>query len=860
MQLKRYQQSALNALEFFCKKYSESGQISESFRLTREEYELPELPYAQYEGLDVPSVCFRIPTGGGKTLLAAHSIPIITKTLLNVDSSLVFWLAPSEAIVNQTLLALKDPHHPYRAYLDQQFPDRTVTVQTIAEAQSKAFDLTTELPIIIATIQTFAAENKEARKFYQENGAYLSFVDSLIEVPSLANAIKKSNPIVIMDEAHNAKTDLRVSKLLELNPSFMLELTATPQTVHREAEGKYASNILYAVSASQLKAEDMIKLPIVLETINKWEYAVTEAIQKRNELEELAKLEMIESGQYIRPIVLFKAEANRDESSITHEKMLEVLLSDHGIPRGEIAVHTGTSEDLKNVDLMSQDCEIRYVITVDKLKEGWDAPFASILAAVGNMTSSTAVEQLLGRVLRNPYAKKKTQSDLEKAYAFVASEETVSVIKSLKDSLIENGFEELEAEIHISASSNSNKAADNILGGLFTETTTLESFDIEVIPEKFKEHVNFNKDSKEFSILKPIAQKDTEEFLTVIKKAVSTPKDISIVEETLKSETITTMNNFASGLSVPNLLAKTKEGLFVFDKTILLEEIEWTDQEIATHAKLSEAEFQVRVKKDLTEIDISDSEKIKIRKLDTIRENLFNLNGDTLKLNDKEITKLIFQQIKSGKLQTLSSSKLVKFIHLIVLDLINTRGFTTIELKANLYLLAEAIFEKVKKIEAEVITKYYKSLFEDSEFFTIDAANVFTFDPDNYPTNAPIKDTGMYHKHYYKLIDKMNGEEAKFASYIDSLDEVEFWVRNLDRDPVNAFWLQTSTDKFYPDFIIKLKSGKILVVEWKGDHLKNPDSLEKEHLGLAWAGLDDNLGFTMIYSNDNMEAKLAEIM
>ena len=156
-------------------------------------------------------------------------------------------------------------------------------------------------------------------------------------------------------------------------------------------------------------------------------------------------------------------------------------------------------------------------------------------------------------------------------------------------------------------------------------------------------------------------------------------------------------------------------------------------------------------------------------------------------------------------------------------------------------------------------TWVYKGLFDDSEFFTVDPTKVFTFDPDNYPTSSPLKDS-PFKKHYYKLVDKMNNEEFKFASYIDQLDEVEFWVRNLDRDPVNAFWLQTSSDKFYPDFIIKLKTEKILVVEWKGDHLKNPDSLEKEHLGLAWAGLSNSLGFTMIYSSDNMEAKLAKIL
>jgi len=852
MQLKTYQELALQSLETFCKHYSETGFISESFQEARRKFELPEIPYAHYTGLEVPSLCFRIPTGGGKTLLGAYSIPLITKKLLNVDSSLVFWLAPTDAIVQQTLNILKNQKHPYREYLDQQFSGKTVNIMTVEEAHSKAFDLSSEVPIIIATIQTFSVEKPEGRKFYQENGVYQSFFDNLLETPSLYAAIKKSNPIIIMDEAHNAKTDLRVSKLIDLNPSFMLELTATPQTVHREAEGLYASNILYSVSASQLKAEDMIKLPIVLETINKWEYAIAEAIKKRKELEDLAKLEYIESAQYIRPMVLFKAESNRGNTAITHDKILDTLIKDHGIPREEIAVHTGNFNDLDNVDLMSQNCSIRYVITVDKIKEGWDAPFASVLATVGNMSSSVAVEQLLGRVLRNPYAKKKSKKDLEKAYAFVASKETVEVIKNLKDSLIDNGFEEMEAEIHISISPNSNKAADNVLGGLFNKTTKLESFDIEEIPEKFKEHINYNQATKEFSILTPISQKDSEEFKETVKKAISIPEEIEKIEEILEVETATTMNNFRDIFKIPKLMANTSKGLFEFEKSILLDEIEWTDQEIASNAKLSEVEFSIKVQKDLTEIDISESEKIQVRKLDSIKENLFSLTGEPIKLNDRDIVKLLLRHIDSSRIQTITPKKLARFIHLIVLDLMNNRGYSTIELKANLYLLVEAIFNKIKTLENKVIKKQYTSLFKEDSYFTVSPERVFTFDPDNYPASLPLK-AHSFKKHYYKLIDKMNEAEYKFADYLDNLEEVEFWIRNLERNPKYAFWLQTSTDKFYPDFVVKLKSGKILVLEYKGSHLDGSDSQEKEMLGLAWAGLDDNLGFALVYKNDYKE-------
>ena len=61
----------------------------------------------------------------------------------------------------------------------------------------------------------------------------------------------------------------------------------------------------------------------------------------------------------------------------------------------------------------------------------------------------------------------------------------------------------------------------------------------------------------------------------------------------------------------------------------------------------------------------------------------------------------------------------------------------------------------------------------------------------------------------------MNSEEAECAVFIDGLDEVEYWVKNLERSDY-SFWLQTCSDKFYPDFVVRLKDGRILVVEYKG--------------------------------------------
>ena len=116
-------------------------------------------------------------------------------------------------------------------------------------------------------------------------------------------------------------------------------------------------------------------------------------------LEAAAIVEQEKSGRYIRPIVLFQAQPKVGTESTTFDKIKKHLM-DFGIPEEQIAIKTADKNELKNVDLMSPSCPIRFIITVNALKEGWDCPFAYVLATVANKTSSVDVEQILGRVLR----------------------------------------------------------------------------------------------------------------------------------------------------------------------------------------------------------------------------------------------------------------------------------------------------------------------------------------------------------------------------------------------------------------------------------------------------------------------------
>lgn len=445
--LKEYQERTLETLTEYYRKCLQYKRANTAF------YDLTQRPYAAVEGLPgMPYVCLRLPTGGGKTFVACHAVGITASELLKTESPIVLWLTPSNAIRDQTLNALKNPNHPYRDAFES--ARHQVEVRTISEAlYLSPHILNMKTTIIVSTMQAFRVEDTEGRKVYEDSGALMGHFanlsdDILSELESdngkpaysLANLLCVKRPLVIVDEAHNARTKLSFETLARFNPSVIIEFTATP------AMEENPSNVLYTVSAAELQAEDMIKMPILLETKPDWKRLLTAAIAQRNALEIDAEREREETGEYIRPVMLIQAQPRRrDQDTLTVEVVEKCLLEEHEIPEDQIARATGEDKGLDDVNINDPKCPIRYVITVQALREGWDCPFAYVLCSVAEMRSSTAVEQILGRVMRLPKAQRKKQESLNSAYAFVASQNFYKTASALTDGLVQNGFEKQEA-------------------------------------------------------------------------------------------------------------------------------------------------------------------------------------------------------------------------------------------------------------------------------------------------------------------------------------------------------------------------------------------------------------------------------
>ena len=168
--LKIYQQKTLDVLSNYLHRCAIYKDVKRAYAETTLEEFKQEGIYNDAGFANIPYVCLRLPTGGGKTFLASHSIPIACKELLARDFSLVIWLVPSNAILEQTFNCLQDNTHPYRQVLNEYFSGN-VEILKVEDARSiSKGSLQSNTMLIISTFASWRVDRTEGRKLYQQNG------------------------------------------------------------------------------------------------------------------------------------------------------------------------------------------------------------------------------------------------------------------------------------------------------------------------------------------------------------------------------------------------------------------------------------------------------------------------------------------------------------------------------------------------------------------------------------------------------------------------------------------------------------------------------------------------------------------
>ncbi|RPH20557.1 MAG: restriction endonuclease subunit R [Alteromonadaceae bacterium TMED7] len=444
-------------------------------------------PYVtRFDGLErpIPNVCLKVPTGGGKTLLGVAAVERLQTDLYTQQTGMVLWVVPSDAIYKQTWKQLANREHPYRQMLERASGGRVKMLEK-NDAFTKR-DTDENLCVMLLMLQSSARQSKETLRMFRDSGRFTTFFPieddttaneallssirnldcndlsdygwqegiapgSVSVKQSLGNVLRMVRPVIIVDEGHKAYSETARETLCGFNPKFILELSATPN-----ANGKHHSNVLVNVSGQALKDEQMIKLPINLinEDKSDWKHTLSLAHAKLAELEQDAGQLQNETGRYIRPIMLIRVERTgkdqRDSAFVHAEDAREYLMEKLGVNENEIRLKTSDKDELGDDDLLSEMCPVKYIITKDALREGWDCPFAYVLTVLSKMTAKTAITQMIGRVLRQPHARLTQKPSLDECYVYTFDQDVMEAVAGVKQGLEEEGMGDVANQVKAS--------------------------------------------------------------------------------------------------------------------------------------------------------------------------------------------------------------------------------------------------------------------------------------------------------------------------------------------------------------------------------------------------------------------------
>lgn len=842
MEMKTYQKKVIADLSRYLELLNETKDSAAAFFYFWHEKSAPSLGHYQDILPGVPNLCFKVPTGGGKTYIACNAIRPVFDALPVTKTKAVVWLVPSDAILVQTVKALKDTQHPYRQKIDVDFGGRVevYTKQELLNGQNfNPTAVTEQLSIMVLSYDSFRGRGKDVLKAYQENSNLAEFAKVLgtpenpianADETALFQVINQLSPLVIVDESHHARSELSIEMLANFNPCFVLDLTATP---------KKESNIISYVDAVQLKGEHMVKLPVIVYNRDSQTEVLIDAIDLRNKLEEIAKAEYHKTGKYIHPIALFQAQPKGKEDATTFEKLRDKLV-DAGIPAEQIAIRTADVNELKNVDLQSSDCPIRYIITVNALKEGWDCPFAYILASLANKTSQIDVEQILGRVLRLPYTTQHTNPSLNMSYVLTSSNDFDETVRRIIRGLNSAGFSAKDYRL-------SSPSAPTPTHSVVTEQLVIPQADLPAEDDiDGFDHVDSQTISKELERRKEqekspdtaprtndmleVARKAGEEYENTIDNVAKDPYSTTLPWEVRDKVTTFYVNpqyqEDIENIVIPQFFHVIPESLFV-DGALELLEKEQLAEGFTLKGKPYDIDFAT-ADDEIAKVDVRQSEGglPKVFKMSSADQRYFKeyFNNLPPESRVRQCKDMMFRQL--NKLNMVDAAELQAYIDRIVEDMD----------KSQIAAMEKAPLGYAAKIRAKIeslLTQHYRETFTK----WLETEQIICHPSFRLPIAIhPMESTDMFGGSLYQAEENMNGLEQDLVMELTALPNIRWWHRNIARHgfAINGYI------KHYPDIMIMTKSGKIIFAETKGEHLKNDDSRDKIALGQAWRNAAGN--------------------
>lgn len=842
MELKDYQKEVLDELDAYFEYLDKYGDLRKSYRqfwedrgvsLSSTENKIIS-PYDN-SVKNVPNVTIKVPTAGGKTFIACNALKSIFNNMPEELTKVVTWFVPSDTILKQTYQNLSNPNHPYRIKIDSLFNSCVNVINKEMALMGKGLsmnDLRENLTILVLSVDSFATNTGNDRKSYRENEnlseTIKQYYQSISKVKgadeySLMNLIYHLRPVAIIDESHNFESTLRMDMLNSLHPRFILDLTATPRD---------KSNVISFVNAARLKKANMVKLPVIVYNLNSASEVLFSATKLQESLEQKA-IEMEQNGgEYIRPIILLQAQPKSNDDSITFEQIKKKLLS-WNIPESYIKIKTANVDEIKNIDLMSRDCEVRFIITVNALKEGWDCPFAYVLASLANKTSRIDVEQILGRILRQPYTKQHKAKLLNLSYVLTSSSYFLKTVDCIVDGLTKAGFGKRDyrapSENQITTAINRPKTPS-----LFDDEEDDLLLDNETV--SFDDPVDLATVSDAIKYIEDNAVTESDKY----ESAIDNNDNLSNVPD-MNTSAISDCFASAKEIRIPQFVMPVKydNTFFQDDKEVLV-----TKEALSDGFKLDIQSRDISfvwtdIKGVLIDVEGDDSTP-KHKELSADEVNYFNQQISTLAPENqkKQIAKYIAKQIK---FDCVADNQIVDYL----LSIFN--GYSDIQV-SDIIAHKEMAVDIVKNKIEEFLFDYRKEKFNQKrKMQKIQCVPKYAF-----PSSMPVvKESYLANGLYEREDGRLNTFEYTVINKVANLPNVKWWHRNPTGK--NGFCINGYINH-YPDFIVEMANGTIVIIETKGDDRDNSDSKNKLDLGLKWeADAGSDFKYFMVFEHNRID-------
>lgn len=645
---------------------------------------------------------------------------------------------------------------------------------------------------------------------------YLSQLDDLVIITDESHHFQKFN--ASGDEVSSGRGNSAGDIVKDLNPKYLVEFTATmaegQKPIYRYPVNQYISDG-YGKKVRAWGINTNVETGI-------WEYDA-EVIEKQKEVTDSDASKIVraiavhlikkialgynvdKSNKKLKPILLIKARnTDHADNILTYlqeklpvkedaiKKIYQQILIDNeyeinklieeNIPSGDILVkeleeigslsfafHT-KNETKEILDLFNglEGNDMELIIQVDKATEGWniDNVYTILILSNNEGDIKTNVKQLVGRGLRllrenRIYDESEDKLKQEEEILHIICEQGNNFAKFVEDVRKEIGFN-----------------SENFSGNRKVESLNNEIIILDIM--------------KYNDLTLPKIERDSE-------PTIDSPEELiqKLTFENLQ------LDSFAKEVSAPWPHGKTNEML-----------LKWPEQDYGKEVDLTTGTM---VKEGLSEymeeelLTLSEIERTKIIKNIIKNQNLLP--------SDEAVDCALRNAIRD-----LTDKYVFYFKRKYGSNDFWSRNFSNglsnyISKKIDLYFEVKTVVDE---------TEYFKDIFQEHilniEYDNSRATNIKTKEQIHDLLSVNKKEIPKYFvsgyiKSYFKYSKFDSSQEVKMAEMLDSLEEVDVWVKNKRH---GQFIIKYGLGKnFSPDFIVKLKDcNKVHILEIKGEGFK----------------------------------------